>query len=121
DDEEMVRDNIEDILIPNSRSEEREDIDNAFDILFGNTKPLLLTRTPSIPVFTVDKASNGMEGLKKVQKAVKNGTPYAVIFLDMRMPGWNGLETAIEIRKVDAKAEIIFITAYCAQTIGESV
>ncbi len=87
DDEEMVRDNIEDILIPRGQSEEQEDIENAFDVLFGNTKPLLLTRTPSIPVFTVDKASNGMDGLKKVQKAVENGTPYAVIFLDMRMPG----------------------------------
>lgn len=121
DDEEMVRDNIEDILIPRGQTEEQEEIDNAFDVLFGNTKPLLLTRTPSIPTFTVDKASNGMEGLKKVKKAVENGTPYAVIFLDMRMPGWNGLETAIEIRKVDAKAEIIFITAYSDRTIDEIV
>ena len=121
DDEEMVRDNIEDILIPHSQSEEQEDIDSAFDILFGNAKPLLLTRTPSIPVFTVDKASNGMEGLKKVQKAIEAGRPYAVIFLDMRMPGWNGLETAIEIRKIDSKAEIIFITAYSDRSIDEIV
>ncbi len=121
DDEEMVRDNIEDILIPNNQSEDQEDIDNAFDILFGNVKPLLVTRTPCIPVFTVDKASNGMEGVKKVQKAIDNGTPYAVIFLDMRMPGWNGLETAVEIRKIDVKAEIIFITAYSDRSIDEIV
>jgi len=121
DDEEMVRDNIEDILIPNNQSEDQEDIDNAFDILFGNIKPLLITRTPCIPVFTVDKASNGMDGVKKVQKAIENGTPYAVIFLDMRMPGWNGLETAIEIRKLDVKAEIIFITAYSDRSIDEIV
>jgi two-component system NtrC family sensor kinase len=121
DDEEMVRDNIEDILIPNNQSEDQEDIDNAFDILFGNVKPLLVTRTPCIPVFTVDKASNGMDGVKKVQKAIENGTPYAVIFLDMRMPGWNGLETAIEIRKLDVKAEIIFITAYSDRSIDEIV
>src|SRR5882762_6370602 len=94
DDEEMVRDNIEDILIPRGQSEEQDSIDNAFGVLFGSPKPMLLTRTLSIPVFTVDKASNGMEGLKKVQQAVEKGRPYAVIFLDMRMPGWNGLETA---------------------------
>jgi two-component system NtrC family sensor kinase len=121
DDEEMVRDNIEDILIPRGQSEEQENIDNAFDILFGSPKPLLLTRTKCIPVFTVDKASNGMEGVKKVQKAIENGCPYAVIFLDMRMPGWNGLETAVEIRKYDAKAEIIFVTAYSDRSIDEIV
>lgn len=121
DDEEMVRDNIEDILIPEGYSEEQDSIDSAFDILFGSPKPLLLTRTKCIPVFTVDKASNGMEGVKKVQKAIENGRPYAVIFLDMRMPGWNGLETAVEIRKHDAKAEIIFVTAYSDRSIDEIV
>ncbi|MBV8388851.1 MAG: response regulator [Mucilaginibacter sp.] len=121
DDEEMVRDNIEDILIPHGKSEEQNSIDSAFDILFGSPKPLLLTRTKCIPAFTVDKASNGMEGVKKVRKAIENGHPYAVIFLDMRMPGWNGLETAVEIRKYDAKAEIIFVTAYSDRSIDEIV
>src|ERR1700761_9297768 len=121
DDEEMVRDNIEDILVPHVQSEEQHNIDSAFDILFGSPKPLLLTRTKCIPAFTVDKASNGMEGVKKVREAIKKGHPYAVIFLDMRMPGWNGLETAIEIRKYDIKAEIIFITAYSDKSIDEIV
>jgi len=121
DDEEMVRDNIEDILVPHGKSEEQSDIDSAFDILFGSPKPLLLTRTKCIPAFTVDKASNGMEGVKKVRKAVESGHPYAVIFLDMRMPGWSGLETAVEIRKYDAKAEIIFVTAYSDRSIDEIV
>jgi two-component system, NtrC family, sensor kinase len=121
DDEEMVRDNIEDILVPRGQSEQQESIDDAFDVLFGNTKPLLLARTKCIPAFTVDKASNGMEGVKKVKRAAENGHPYAVIFLDMRMPGWNGLETAVEIRKYDAKAEIIFVTAYSDRSIEEIV
>jgi signal transduction histidine kinase len=121
DDEEMVRDNIEDILVPRGQSEEQDNIDNAFDILFGSPKPLLLSRTKCIPAFTVDKASNGMDGVKKVRQAVAGGRPYAVIFLDMRMPGWNGLETAVEIRKYDAKAEIIFVTAYSDRSIDEIV
>ncbi len=75
DDEEMVRDNIEDILVPRGQSEQQDSIDDAFDILFGNTKPLLLARTSCIPAFTVDKASNGMEGVKMVQKAVENSKP----------------------------------------------
>jgi CheY-like chemotaxis protein len=121
DDEEIVRDNIEDILVPDKGSKGQEDINDALNVLFDAPKPLLTTRTPSIPVFTVDKASNGMEGVKRVIKALEAGHPYAVIFLDMRMPGWNGLETAIEIRKHDIKVEIIFITAYSDRSIDEIV
>ncbi|MGF7080417.1 ATP-binding protein [Mucilaginibacter sp. UYCu711] len=119
DDEEMVRNNIEDILMPHI--EAVEDMNDAINILFDTPKPLITSRTPNIPVFTVDKASNGMDGVKLVQQAIDNGQPYAVIFLDMRMPGWSGLETAIEIRKYDIKAEIIFITAYSDRSIEEII
>jgi two-component system, NtrC family, sensor kinase len=112
DDEEMVHDNIEDILVPRSISQEQYGINDAVNILFDGPATLLVPRTQNIPVFTVDKASNGLEGVNKVRQAVEDGHPYAVIFLDMRMPGINGLETAIEIRKYDIKAEIVFITAY---------
>jgi two-component system NtrC family sensor kinase len=121
DDEEIVRDNIEDILVPQYQSKEQDIMNDAINVLFDVAKPLLITRTPSIPVFTVDKASNGMEGVKRVKKAIEAGHPYAVIFLDMRMPGWNGLETAIEIRKYDVKVEIIFITAFSDRSIDEIV
>lgn len=121
DDEEIVRDNIEDILIPRKQSAESESISDAENILFAEPKPLLVPRVSHLPAFTVDKAVNGMEGLKKIQAAIEAGKPYAVIFLDMRMPGWSGLETAIEIRKYDSKAEIIFITAYSDRSIEEIV
>ena len=121
DDEEMVRDNIEDILVPRAISQEQYDINNAVNILFDAPATLLAPRTRNIPVFTVEKAANGTEGIGKVRKAVEQGHPYAVIFLDMRMPGINGLETAMEIRKYDLKAEIVFITAYSDCTIEEIV
>jgi two-component system NtrC family sensor kinase len=121
DDEEMVRDNIEDILVPRSISQEQFGINSAVNILFDTPATLLAPRTRNIPVFTVDKASTGMEGIQKVKQAVEAGKPYAVIFLDMRMPGINGLETAIEIRKYDLKAEIVFITAYSDCSIEEIV
>lgn len=119
DDEEMVRDNIEDILVPRGQTEEQDNISSAANILFDVAAPLLAHRTRNIPVFTVDKAANGMDGLERVKTALEKGHPYAVIFLDMRMPGWSGLETAVEIRKYDIKAEIIFITAYSDKSIDE--
>jgi len=122
DDEEMVRNNIEEILSPRKSSYEDDLMSEAASILFDTVpQPLLAPKTSSIPQFTVQKAANGMEGLEKVKKALENGTPYAVIFLDMRMPGWDGLETAMKIREYDSKAEIIFITAYSDRSIDEIV
>jgi signal transduction histidine kinase/CheY-like chemotaxis protein len=78
-------------------------------------------KTGNIPLFKVHKASNGIEGLEMVKKSVANGIPYAVIFLDMRMPGWDGIETAERIRKIDTKAEIIFVTAFSDNSIDDIV
>jgi two-component system NtrC family sensor kinase len=80
DDEELVRDNIEDILVPHYNDEDQESINLAVNILFDTPKPLLASRTASMPQFTVDKAANGMDGAALVKKAVENDTPYAVIF-----------------------------------------
>jgi len=122
DDEEMVRDNIEEILMPRKISAESESVDMAASILFDTvTQPVLASRTSNIPNFVVHKAANGMEGLEKVKKAVAEGQPYAVIFLDMRMPGWDGMETAEQIRKYDTKAEIIFVTAFSDRSIDDIV
>jgi len=121
DDEEIVRNNIEEILVPPSHNPESDTINRAVDILFDQSQPILAPKKSSMPAFTVDKAANGMEGLELVRNAVTKGHPYAVIFLDMRMPGWDGLETATHIRKYDNKAEIIFVTAFSDRSIEEIV
>lgn len=122
DDEEAVRDNIEDILVP-KRQQVNELISSAASILFDEEEPtdhiLMPVNNSTIPVFSVDKAATGMEGLRMVNDAAAEGRPYAVIFLDMRMPGWDGLETALEIKNVDAKAEIVIITAFSDKSIEE--
>jgi C4-dicarboxylate-specific signal transduction histidine kinase len=122
DDEEMVRDNIEEILVPRKMSPQNESIDRAANILFDAPGTSLLTaRVSNIPNFTVHKASNGMEGVEMVKKSIDEGCPYAVIFLDMRMPGWDGMETAMQIRKYDNKAEIIFVTAFSDRSIDDII
>jgi len=122
DDEEMVRDNIEEILMPRKISDESRTVDLAASILFdAPILPIIAPRTTNIPNFIVHKASNGMEGVDLVKKSVAEGKPYAVIFLDMRMPGWDGMETAERIRKYDTKAEIIFVTAFSDRSIDDIV
>jgi two-component system NtrC family sensor kinase len=121
DDEELVRDNIEEILVPGKPTDAQQQVDQAAMILFDEPAPLLAPLKSNIPLFSVKKAVNGMEGLEMVKRSVKNNCPFAVIFIDMRMPGWDGLETAIQIRKFDSKAEIIFITAFTDRSIEEIV
>src|SRR5271165_7181693 len=44
--------------------------------------------------FEIDSAFQGADGLVLVEKAVKLRRPYALAFVDVRMPpGWDGIET----------------------------
>ncbi|WP_425421364.1 ATP-binding protein [Phaeodactylibacter xiamenensis] len=124
DDEEMVRDSIKQILQPET-APESEAIAAAADLLFDEpvTEPALTSHSALsvFPDFTVDLAVNGKQGYEMIKAALEAGNPYAVIFLDMRMPGWDGLETAIHIRKIDQKAEIIIVTAYSDHSIEDII
>ncbi|MBT6878929.1 MAG: response regulator [Gammaproteobacteria bacterium] len=61
----------------------------------------------------LDITSSGESGFEMVRDAVEEGAPYAVIYLDMRMPGkWDGIATAREIRSVDQYVRIVVVTAY---------
>jgi two-component system, NtrC family, sensor kinase len=76
-------------------------------ILGGVSKPELTHR------FELDSASQGQEGLEKVRVALAGGRPYALAFVDVRMPpGWDGVETIQRIWQVDPDIQIVICTAY---------
>jgi len=63
--------------------------------------------------FEIDSAYQGQEGLTAVAKAVKEGRPYAMAFVDVRMPpGWDGVETTEKIWEVDSEIQVVICTAY---------
>lgn len=65
------------------------------------------------PEFEVDTAQQGEEGLAKVERAVLDGRPYGMAFVDMRMPpGWDGVETIERLWKADPGLEVVVCTAY---------
>src|SRR5687768_10681603 len=46
------------------------------------------------PSFEIDSAYQGNEALQLVEDSIKHNKPYALAFVDIRMPpGWDGLET----------------------------
>ncbi len=60
-----------------------------------------------------DWAGSGQEALEKAAKAHDAGRDYAVCFIDWRMPGMDGLETAQRLReKVGKNTPIIIISSY---------
>lgn len=60
--------------------------------------------------FRVDTAPFGEEGIR-----MHHERPYDLIFLDLKMPGLNGIDTLREIRKVDAKTPVYIVTAFHAE------
>jgi signal transduction histidine kinase/BarA-like signal transduction histidine kinase len=63
--------------------------------------------------FELDSAYQGKDGLEMVQRAIAEGRPYAMAFMDVRMPpGWDGIETTARIWEIDPEMQIVICTAY---------
>ncbi len=87
-----------------------EDFDKASSILFGEEPA---ADASSETEFRLDSAYQGKEGLAMVEKAVAEGRPYAMAFMDVRMPpGWDGVETTERIWKIDPDLQVVICTAY---------
>jgi PAS domain S-box-containing protein len=65
------------------------------------------------PTLQIDSAHQGAEALALVQRAQAEGHPYAMAFMDVRMPpGWDGIETTARIWGVDPDLQVVVCTAY---------
>jgi PAS domain S-box-containing protein len=64
------------------------------------------------PRFEVHSAYSGEQGLEFVRKARGSNWPYAMAFLDMRMPGWDGIETIGHIWKECDNLQIVICTGH---------
>jgi diguanylate cyclase (GGDEF)-like protein/PAS domain S-box-containing protein len=63
--------------------------------------------------FEMDSAYQGVEALEKVRAAQLAGLPYAMAFIDMRMPpGWDGVETVEHLWLADPRLQIVLCTAF---------
>ncbi len=111
DDEESVRDSFRSALGPKARRDAK--LDAAASLFFDGDDALPEVATKKdAPEFEVDFAVHGKQALEYMQRAVEEERPYAVVFCDMRMPGWDGLETVEHLRRLDDRCEVIFVTAY---------
>ena len=86
------------------------------DAGFDETTASLFGEAPSstqVPVFQIDSAFQGMEGLEMIEKSLQEGHPYAMAFVDVRMPpGWDGVETTAKIWQKYPDLQVVICTAY---------
>jgi diguanylate cyclase len=89
---------------------------DAKSLLFGNKKPAATTGDAARdvrPTFEVESALQGEEGLAKLELALREGRPYSVAFVDMRMPpGWDGLQTIQKLWARDPDLQVVICSAF---------
>ncbi|MBE7368108.1 response regulator [Ramlibacter pallidus] len=84
----------------------RGELNQLEDELFGDL-------APQPDAYEIDSAYQGREGLTRVEAALQAGRPYAMAFVDMRMPpGWDGVETVERLWQADPQLQVVICTAY---------
>lgn len=62
-----------------------------------------------------DFVGDGNEAVHRVLAAAAGGVPYHVVFMDLRMPGLDGLEAARQVRQAGIDTPIVALTAQAAE------
>ena len=105
DDMPALHEDFRKILVPLAPADEELIADEA--ALFGDEPEFAAT------AFELDSAFQGQEALVKVQTSLEVDLPYAMAFVDMRMPpGWDGVQTIERLWQADARLQIVICTAY---------
>jgi diguanylate cyclase (GGDEF)-like protein/PAS domain S-box-containing protein len=109
DDMPAIHEDFRKILLPAAAVVDLDDMEAA---LFGAT-----AQANAAVRFELDSALQGQEALAKVHEALLAERPYALAFVDMRMPpGWDGVETIEQLWAADPRLQIVICTAYADQS-----
>jgi signal transduction histidine kinase len=105
DDTPSIHDDFRKILTPLSTL--HVELDEMEAALFGSEAK------PTDLLFELDSAYGGQEGLGKLVQALQENRPYALAFVDMRMPdGWDGAQTIEHLWQEDPLLQVVVCTAY---------
>jgi two-component system sensor histidine kinase/response regulator len=106
DDNQAIHQDFRKILAPTKSQNNK--LAAAEAALFDDTEPQI-----ALPEFQIDSAYQGQEGLELIEKSLEEGRPYAMAFVDVRMPpGWDGVETTAKIWEKYPDLQVVICTAY---------
>ncbi len=66
-------------------------------------------------------AESGELALEAVRRAHTMQRPYTLAFVDMRMPGWNGVQTIQQLWRVQSNLEVAICSAYMDYSWNEVI
>ncbi|UOB25126.1 ATP-binding protein [Pseudomonas orientalis] len=105
DDTPSIHEDFRKILMPDADTNPA--LDDMESALFGDTAK------PQAQAFELHCAYGGEEGLGLLMSAMAQQRPYAMAFVDMRMPqGWDGAKTIEQLWKVAPDLQVVVCTAY---------
>ena len=106
DDNRAIHEDFRKILITGSSLPNDLGEDEA--ILFGDSVAGL-----QLPEFEIDSAYQGDEGLELIDRSMQENRPYALAFVDVRMPpGKDGVETTCKMWEKYPDLQVVICTAY---------
>jgi two-component system NtrC family sensor kinase len=107
DDNPTIHEDFRKVLSPTDAYEAA--LASAEALLFGKER----VRSSGLPPFELTFASQGEEAARLVQQALRDDRPFALAFVDMRMPpGWDGIQTIEALWKVQPELQVVICTAY---------
>lgn len=111
DDNSAIHEDIESILGQNQIG--NQELDDLSSELFGNGENDSKSDMNPIVSYTIEHAYSGEEAIKKVAAANAENNPYALLFMDVRMPpGMDGIVAVQKIWEKYPNTEIIICSAY---------
>ena len=106
DDNENIHEDFRTVL--ESDDKKQVDVSKEEEAIFGSA-----SSASKHPEFEVHSALQGKEGVEIASQSLKEERPFAIAFVDMRMPpGLDGLETIRLLWKTDPDIQIVICTAY---------
>lgn len=113
DDEPKILEELSKVLAPNEMGQELKELESRLFESSAHCSPVKKT-------YDVHCCHQGDEAFEAVQQALDKGEPFAVVFLDVRMPpGPDGVWTAEHIRRIDPNVQIVMMTGYSDFDISE--
>lgn len=120
DDNEAIHEDIEAILLSHQMDldDELQELEGS---LFGGSVSTNADVLEKIQ-YQIDHAYQGEEAIRMVREAAENGSPYSLVFMDVRMPpGMDGIEAIQQIWKNYPYIEMVICTAYSDYSWDEIV